>query len=46
VVKEGSSGGIAADLGVAAAAVLGQERQQPAHAGDVDRVDDAALVAL
>ena len=30
---------------MAAAAVLGQEPEQRAHALDVDRVDDAALVA-
>jgi hypothetical protein len=36
---------VAADLRVATAAVLGQERQQRAHALDLDRVEDAALVA-
>jgi hypothetical protein len=41
----GLSWRVGADLGVAAAAVLGQERQQRTHALDVDRVDDAALVA-
>jgi hypothetical protein len=41
----GLSWRVAADLGVAAAAVLGEEGQQRAHALDVDCIDDAALVA-
>lgn len=35
----------AADFGVAAAAVLGQERQQRAHPLDVDRIENPPLVA-
>jgi hypothetical protein len=41
----GLSWRIAADLGVAAAAFLSQVGQQRTHALDVDRVEDAALVA-
>jgi hypothetical protein len=40
----GLSWRIAADLRVAAAAFLGQVGQERAHALEVDRVDDAALV--
>ena len=45
IVTPPSSKAVTAELRAALAAVLDQEREQPADAVEVDGVDDAALVA-